>query len=197
MEGMEKVPYYVLISSTQPTATNATTGTTGTGTTGTSDGVSGLHAVLSHPILQYHYTNDSPLSLLPRSPNEQVLVLDYDPVNPGLTHAQSISGSSAITGIKVTDAPGAGSSEGESGWSNKMFVLETTSFDSRFAFALEALYDEHDLDIVSVRRIPADADEGDPRVVLAQFKQNNGVIQQVLDYCESTDVSPTRSKDGL
>ncbi|KAI0304839.1 hypothetical protein BC826DRAFT_978471 [Russula brevipes] len=152
---MEQLPYYVLVSSSsqaQPTAAAATASAT---------------SVLSHPVLQYHYANDSPLSLLPRSPNEQVLVLDYDPRNAALTRAQSISSKTAVTGIKATDAPGAGSAEGEAGWSSSMFVLETTTFDSR---------------------VPAD--EGDPRAVLAQFKQNNGLIQQVLDY-ETTDLQNT------
>lgn len=60
-------------------------------------------------------------------------MLDYDPLNPSYTRAKSISGSSAVTGIKVTDAPGAGSAEGDVSWSKSMFVLGTTTFDSRFA----------------------------------------------------------------
>ena len=112
MEQEDKVPYYVLVS-TSSQAQPAT-------------------PVLIHPVLQYHYANDSPLSLLPRSPNEQVLVLDYDPLTPQFTRAQSISGSSAVTGIKVAEAPGAGSAEGDTGWCNSMFVLETTTFDSRY-----------------------------------------------------------------
>ncbi|KAI0257508.1 hypothetical protein BJV78DRAFT_1163223 [Lactifluus subvellereus] len=151
--GQHKVPRYVLVSSSSRTQLTAATGPT--------------TSVLGHPVLQYHYANDSPLCLLPISPEEQVLVLDYDPLNPAFTRAQSISGSSAVTGIKVTDAPGAGSAEGDVGWSNKMFVLETTTFDSR---------------------VPVD--EGNPRAVLAQFKQNNAIIQRVLDY-EATDLQNT------
>ncbi|KAI9462512.1 hypothetical protein BJY52DRAFT_1355195, partial [Lactarius psammicola] len=115
-----------------------------------------------HPILQYHYANDRPLSLLPESTGEQVLLLDYDPLSPASTRVQSISGNAAITGIRITDAPGAGSAEEDACWSGKMFVLETTTFDSRVL-----------------------TDDNDPRAVLAQFKQNNAIIQQVLDY-EST-----------
>jgi hypothetical protein len=119
--GMEqhKIPHYVLVSSSSRAQPSTATGS--------------VTPVLSHPVLQYHYANDSPLSLLPRFPDEQVLVLDYDPLNPSYTRAQSISGSSAVTGIKVTDAPGAGSAEGDVGWSKSMFVLETTTFESRFA----------------------------------------------------------------
>jgi hypothetical protein len=123
MEQQHKVPHYVLVSSSSRIRSAAAVGSANT-------------AVLGHPILQYHYANDSPLSLLPKSNDEQILVLDYDPLNPALTRAQSISGSSAVTDIKVTDAPGAGSAEEDAGWSNKMFVLETTTFDSRFVGAL-------------------------------------------------------------
>ncbi|KAI9445150.1 hypothetical protein H4582DRAFT_1913579, partial [Lactarius indigo] len=143
-----KVPHYVLVSSSsraQPTTATAA-----------------AVPILSHPILQYHYANDRPLSLLPGSTGEQVLLVDYDPLSPASSRVQSISGNAAITGIRVTDAPGAGSAEEDACWSSKMFVLETTTFDSR---------------------VPAD--DSDPRAVLAQFKQNNAIIQQVLDY-EST-----------
>jgi len=119
MNQQDKVPYYVLVSPSPQTQSPAATGST--------------TPVLNHPVLQYHYANDSPLSLVPRSPNEHVLVVDYDPLAPQCTRAQSISGSSAVTGIKVTEAPGARSAEGSAGWSNSMFVLETTTFDSRFA----------------------------------------------------------------
>ena len=119
MEQQHKVPHYVLVSSSSGVQPTSATGS--------------VTPVLSHPVLQYHYANDSPLSPLPRFPDEQVLVLDYDPLNPSYTRAQSISGSSAVTGIKVTDAPGAGSAEGDDGWSKSMFVLGTTTFDSRFA----------------------------------------------------------------
>lgn len=147
-EQQVKVPHYVLVSSSsraQPTTATAA-----------------AVPILGHPILQYHYANDRPLSLLPESTGEQVLLVDYDPLSPTSTRVQSISGNAAITGIRVTDAPGAGSAEEDACWSSKMFVLETTTFDAR---------------------VPAD--DSDPRAVLAQFKQNNAIIQQVLDY-EST-----------
>ena len=118
-----KVPHYVLISTSsgaQPTA--ATAATT----------AAAAVPILSHPILQYHYANDRPLSLLPESGGEQVLLLDYDPQSPASTRLQSISGNAAITGIRVTDAPGAGTAEEDACWSSKMFVLETTTFESRF-----------------------------------------------------------------
>ena len=45
--------------------------------------------VLGHLVLQYHYANDSPLSLLHISPNEQILVLDYNSPNPAFTHPKT------------------------------------------------------------------------------------------------------------
>ncbi|KAI9455843.1 hypothetical protein F5148DRAFT_1225263 [Russula earlei] len=87
-----KVPHYVLVSSSSRTQPSTATGS--------------ATPVLSHPIIQYHYANESPLSLLPRSPNEQVLVLDYDPLNPKLSRAQSISGSSAVYSIKYPHSLG-------------------------------------------------------------------------------------------
>lgn len=116
----QQVPHYVLVSSSsraQSTVVGA---------------AAAAVPILSHPILQYHYANDRPLSLLPESAGEQVLVLDYDPLKPTSTRVQSISGNAAITGIRVTDAPGAGSGEEDASVSSKMFVLETTTFDSRF-----------------------------------------------------------------
>ncbi len=127
MDQQDKVPYYVLVSPSSQTQPRATTGST--------------TPVLNHPVLQYHYVNDNPLELLPRSPNEQVLVVDYDPLTPQCTRAQSISGSSAVTGIKVTEAPGAGSAEGFARWCNSMFVLETTTFDSRFVAHVQLGHD--------------------------------------------------------
>jgi hypothetical protein len=150
----DKVPYYVLVSPSSQTQSSAATGST--------------TPVLNHPVLQYHYANDSPLSLLPRSPNEHVFVVDYDPLTPQCARAQSISGSSAVTGIKVTEAPGAGSAEGSAGWCNSMFVLETTTFDSRFVGHVQLGYDTPS-EIMSLERVPTD--ESDPRTVLAQFKQ--------------------------
>lgn len=116
-----KVPHYILISSSsraQPTPVGAA--------------AAAAVPTLNHPILQYHYANDRPLSLLPESAGEQVLLLDYDPLKPVSTRVQSISGNAAITGIRVTEAPGAGTAEEEASVSSKMFVLETTTFDSRF-----------------------------------------------------------------
>src|ERR1700722_9800055 len=81
-----------------------------------------LSSTLSHPIIQYHYTDDSPLALLPQSPNEQVLLFDYDPATAPT--ARSISQNVAVLDVKVTEAPGAGA--GTEGGDKKMYILETT-----------------------------------------------------------------------
>jgi hypothetical protein len=53
-----------------------------------------------------------------------------------------------------------------------MFVLETTTFDAR---------------------VPTD--ENDPRTLLTQFKQNNAIIQKVLDYeTTTTDLQETMTQ---
>jgi hypothetical protein len=72
--GQHKAPRYVLISSSSRTQLTAVTGPT--------------TSVLGHPVLQYHYANDNPLSLFHISPNEQVL-LDYNSPNPAFTHAKT------------------------------------------------------------------------------------------------------------
>ena len=87
---------------------------------------------LSHPHIHYQYADDPPLSLLPTSPAEQVIVLDYDPSGRTSPHAQSISGPAAVTGVKVTDAPGHIPSGEDADWNDKMFVVHTTSLDERY-----------------------------------------------------------------
>jgi hypothetical protein len=111
---IEKPPHFVLVShSAQPEA----------------DAV-GPARTLGHADIQYHYADDPPLALLPRSSDEQVLVLDYDPTGNAAPHAQSLSGPATVTGVLVTDAPGAPTDESWP-WSSKMFVVNTTIFEQR------------------------------------------------------------------
>ena len=77
---------------------------------------------LRHPAIQYHYADDSPLSMLPQHPQEQVIVLDYP--EDGAPTARSISDDIVVTGLKVEEAPGAGTEDAE-GKNDKMFVIET------------------------------------------------------------------------
>jgi hypothetical protein len=86
-----------------------------------------ISTTLSHPTIQYHYQDDSPSLLFPRSPDEQVLLLHYDPTRPSPQPvAKSISPSVAVTGVKVADAPGAAAEGGENVSNDEMFILETT-----------------------------------------------------------------------
>ncbi|KAI0079583.1 hypothetical protein K474DRAFT_1591668 [Panus rudis PR-1116 ss-1] len=101
----------------------------------------------SHPIVEYHYADDSPRNLLPRSPDEQVLILDY-PEQAAPT-AKSLSPDVAVTGVKVTDAPGAAGHEGGPK-NNKIYVLDTTTLP-------EEVIDEDTLHA--------------PYAILARFKQ--------------------------
>ncbi|KAI0036697.1 hypothetical protein K488DRAFT_40704 [Vararia minispora EC-137] len=153
MSFANRPPHFILVShSTQPEGDAA-----------------GPSRTLSHPSIQYHYADDPPLALLPRSSDEQVLILDYDPTGRVPPHAQSLSGPATVTGITVTDAPGTPSDE-SSPWNNKMFVVNTTSFE----------------------RWPASgAQPGSPQTVLARFREQNAVIRQVLDYEE-----PKESANG-
>jgi hypothetical protein len=86
-----------------------------------------LSSSLSHPIIQYHYLDDSPLALFPRTPDEQVLLLDYDPNAPPDIHptVRSVSYNVAVTGTKAPDAPGATAEGVAKNFSEKMYILET------------------------------------------------------------------------
>ncbi|EIN13523.1 hypothetical protein PUNSTDRAFT_41077 [Punctularia strigosozonata HHB-11173 SS5] len=99
-------PCYILVS--HPTAPAA--------------GSSATVSSFSHPAIEYNYADDSPMMLLPRHPDEQVLILDYDPADPINPGVKSISSSLAVTGVKVADAPGAG----EAQENDKMYIIETT-----------------------------------------------------------------------
>ena len=103
-------PYYVLVSHTL-----------------TLPSVAGTSTTFSHPTIEYHYADDSPHNLLPRSPDEHVLVLDYEPMASGTVPAQSLSQELAVKGVKVVDAPGASIAATEDGPRNpKIYVIETS-----------------------------------------------------------------------
>lgn len=102
-------PFYILISHT-PVLTNQ---------------LAPVPTTLIHPVIEYHYADDSPRSLLPQHPDEHVLVLDYDPSKGPIPTVKSLSKDLAITGVKITDAPGAGAIEDEPTRNRNMHVLET------------------------------------------------------------------------
>lgn len=94
-------PYYILFS-TQPANSSS----------------------LGHPTVQYHYADDSPLSLLPQHADEHVLLLEYNQgsLMPTVT---STSRTMAVTGMKVEEAPGAAVAEDRH--NDRMYIIEATS----------------------------------------------------------------------
>ncbi|KAF7975784.1 hypothetical protein HWV62_8603 [Athelia sp. TMB] len=104
-------PYYILVSQ------SALAG-----------GGGGSPVALGHPSIQYHYADDSPLALLPQSADEHVLVLDHY-ANDRVPVMKSISRDLAVTGIKVSEAPGAKAAHEELKIqrNDKMYILETCS----------------------------------------------------------------------
>ncbi|KAK0481901.1 hypothetical protein IW261DRAFT_1472926 [Armillaria novae-zelandiae] len=81
-------------------------------------------ATLGHPTIQYHYADDSPLSLLPQHPQEHVLLLDYDPSSSAPPTVKSISKN--MSGVAPVD-------EGGTKRAEKMFIIETTMLENRNA----------------------------------------------------------------
>lgn len=89
-------------------------------------------SLLLHPSIQYHYQDDSPLELLPRSEDEHVLVLDYDPAGLSQPSAKSTSSNIAVTSLKVTDAPGAAASSSDElpSKNDKMYIIHTSTLST-------------------------------------------------------------------
>jgi len=83
---------------------------------------------LAHPVIQYHYADDSPLSIMPTQPDEHVLVFDYNPTSK-MANIQSISDTLAVTGFRVEEAPGAVADEAGVNRNTSMFIVETTTND--------------------------------------------------------------------
>jgi hypothetical protein len=113
-------PHYILVSHSN-ISNNAT-----------APGVGPSSTSLGHPVVQYHYADDSPLSLLPKTPDEHVLILDYDDFRTGtgmgmVPIIKSISSNLAITSVKVSEAPGAAAAHDELQIkrNDKMYILET------------------------------------------------------------------------
>ncbi|KZT30345.1 hypothetical protein NEOLEDRAFT_1173787 [Neolentinus lepideus HHB14362 ss-1] len=142
-------PFYVLVS--HSTLSN--------------DTYANVSSTLSHPVIQYQYADDSPLSLLPGSQDEHVLVLDWDPIAVGVPPTgRSLSQSLTVTGVKVTDAPGAGAADEEDKKNDKMYILETAVVPPPNA---QNGSEVEGKDVVSI---------------LARFKQMNVVLHRALDY---------------
>lgn len=85
-----------------------------------------LSNTLAHPAIQYHYQDDSPLSLLPQYPDEHVLVLDYDSDPNAQSTVQSLSKTLVATGLRIEEAPGAATADAKN---DRMYIIETTEFE--------------------------------------------------------------------
>lgn len=73
-----------------------------------------------HPIVHYHYADDPPLSIIPAL-DRSYIILDFDPDSPNPPTVSSISGDTAVVGVKVTEAPGAADGE----LNPNMYLIET------------------------------------------------------------------------
>ncbi|KAF9458190.1 hypothetical protein BDZ94DRAFT_1271253 [Collybia nuda] len=82
--------------------------------------------ILGHPTIQYHYTDDSPLSLWPQSPNEHVLVLDFNPTVMKPPTIQSMSKDLIVSGLKVEEAPGAAAADENNPRNDRMYIIDAT-----------------------------------------------------------------------
>ncbi|KAJ3508877.1 hypothetical protein NMY22_g16478 [Coprinellus aureogranulatus] len=127
---------------------------------------------LRHPAIQYHHSDDSPLSLLPQHPDEHVLVLNYSDDAPPTAH--SISEHLIVTGLRVEEAPGAAAASAEEGdeRNDRMFIIEAMRDD----------------------RAPSPPQERkSASALLAQFKRRNQMIRDALRY--PSDLNPTSVAD--
>ncbi|KAH9486757.1 hypothetical protein JR316_0000822 [Psilocybe cubensis] len=120
-----------------------------------------LSNTLGHPAIQYHFADDSPVSLLPSHPDEHVLILTYGG-NSSKPTVQSISDRLAVVGLRREEAPGA-SAEDETGTrNNTMYIIETTGNDHPMA--------------------ASHGDRKSAHEVLAQYKQRNAILRKALQY---------------
>ncbi|KAF8844091.1 hypothetical protein BDN67DRAFT_963592 [Paxillus ammoniavirescens] len=119
---------------------------------------------LAHADIEYRYADDSPLSLLPRHPDEHVLVLNHDPANPTRPTVESTSSQLALSGMKVLPAPGAGADE-DANRNDNMYVLEVASTS-----------DDH------TSMETSQAYLHNPQAIVTRFKQRNAALHRILEY---------------
>lgn len=113
MSGIQDPPRYVLIAS---------------------DAVRGpASSTLSHPaIIHYQYADDPPVNVIPPLGGQHtVLVMEFDESDPmGYPTVRSLSEDVVVSGIKVSEAPGAtgARSPGTAGanTNSSMYVIETS-----------------------------------------------------------------------
>ncbi|KAH7883753.1 hypothetical protein F5I97DRAFT_1929993 [Phlebopus sp. FC_14] len=140
-------------------------------------------SALAHADVEYHYIDDSPLSLLPRHPDEHVLVLNHDPHSVTGPTVKSTSSQLAVSGIKILAAPGAGADEDRPNRNEDMYVLEVTSTsDDQYANSLIALKYNLNRRCLSASVESSQASLQNPQAIVAHFKQRNAAIRRVLDH---------------
>jgi len=121
---------------------------------------------LGHPSVQYHYTDDSPLSLLPNHSDDHVLVLHYDSAAPTV---QSVSKDLVVTGLRIEEAPGAAVADETGTRNSAMFVIETTANDPLMT--------------------TSNSDRKSTQATLAQFKHRNRILRQAIQYSTTSSQS--------
>ncbi|KAF8898547.1 hypothetical protein BD779DRAFT_1666375 [Infundibulicybe gibba] len=139
-------PYYILFSHSSLSNTNA----------------GAASNTLGHPVIQYHYADDSPLSLVPQHPNEHLVILEYDP-REATPIARSISKDFVVADLKVEEAPGAAAAEENDLKNSSMFIIETI------------LNTDGAADVSQGERASA-------RSILSQFKRRNSTLQRAILY---------------
>ncbi|KAI0669977.1 hypothetical protein C8Q78DRAFT_157696 [Trametes maxima] len=141
-------PYYVLIAHSQALSNPAAPPSSS----------------LSHPVIEYHYADDPPASLLPQYPGEHVLVLDYDPARSASPTAKSLSPDLAVSAVKVADAPGAAVAGEPALRNNSIYVIESTP---RPMPSTDNPLEDADLSV---------------HEILARYKQRNAILRRIIDY---------------
>ncbi|KAJ8520941.1 hypothetical protein ONZ45_g2333 [Pleurotus djamor] len=107
---MDSPPYYILISNQNQSSSSST--------------------ALTHPVIQYHYADDSPIALLPRFPEERVIVLDADSSSSAPT-VRSLSQDIVATDLRTVEASGAAVDDGGPPRDDRMYIIETTAKDEK------------------------------------------------------------------
>lgn len=155
-ESLHEPPYYILVSLQH----NST----------------GQSNALVHADIEYRYADDSPLSLLPRLPDEHVLVFNYDPASATKPIINSTSSHLALSGVKVLPAPGARVDD-DASKNNNMYVLEVTpTSDEQYARLSTVLgftltYQRTGSGVES-----SQACMQNPRAIVARFKQRHAEV---------------------
>ncbi len=134
-------------------------------------GASPSTASLVHPIIQYHFADDSPKDILPRHDGEAVIILDYEPgkVAPLV---ESASKNIAVTGIKVTDAPP--SVRRTTGNRDEMTIcslLRQSADKATKSTLLEHNSFRYADFVLRQGAVATSSSLNDPRLILAQFRE--------------------------